>query len=119
MSRQANCYDNAFMESFWSILKLEPIYRSSFLFPLSFFSMQAHHRDFPGLFKAASFEEIAANGRSLNPGRWVGGAPGESVSDVDFKKQLEMLREEPETLNAQAREMESTIARKVTEILES
>jgi transposase InsO family protein len=27
MSRKANCYDNAFMESFWSTLKLELIYR--------------------------------------------------------------------------------------------
>jgi len=27
MSRKANCYDNAFMEAFWSTLKLELIYR--------------------------------------------------------------------------------------------
>jgi transposase InsO family protein len=30
MSRQANCYDNAAMESFWSTLKLELIYRRVF-----------------------------------------------------------------------------------------
>jgi transposase InsO family protein len=30
MSRRANCYDNAHMESFWSTLKLELIYRTSF-----------------------------------------------------------------------------------------
>lgn len=30
MSRKANCYDNAAMESFWSTLKLELVYRSSF-----------------------------------------------------------------------------------------
>lgn len=30
MSRQANCYDNATMEAFWSTLKLELIYRRSF-----------------------------------------------------------------------------------------
>jgi len=30
MSRRANCYDNASMESFWSTLKLELVYRSSF-----------------------------------------------------------------------------------------
>ena len=29
MSRKANCYDNAFMEAFWSTLKLELIYRRS------------------------------------------------------------------------------------------
>jgi putative transposase len=30
MSRKANCYDNAHMESFWSTLKLELIYRRNF-----------------------------------------------------------------------------------------
>ena len=30
MSRKANCYDNAAMESFWSTLKLELVYRSLF-----------------------------------------------------------------------------------------
>lgn len=30
MSRKANCYDNATMESFWSTLKLESIYRTHF-----------------------------------------------------------------------------------------
>jgi transposase InsO family protein len=30
MSRRANCYDNATMESFWSTLKLELVYRSTF-----------------------------------------------------------------------------------------
>ena len=30
MSRRANCYDNAFMESFWSTLKLELVYRVDF-----------------------------------------------------------------------------------------
>ena len=30
MSRKGNCYDNAFMESFWSTLKLEMVYRGVF-----------------------------------------------------------------------------------------
>ena len=30
MSRKANCYDNATMESFWSTLKVELVYRRSF-----------------------------------------------------------------------------------------
>ena len=30
MSRQGNCYDNAFIESFWSTLKLELVYRREF-----------------------------------------------------------------------------------------
>jgi transposase InsO family protein len=30
MSRRGNCYDNAFIESFWSTLKLELVYRRAF-----------------------------------------------------------------------------------------
>lgn len=30
MSRKGNCYDNAVMESFWSSLKLELVYRRDF-----------------------------------------------------------------------------------------
>jgi putative transposase len=30
MSRKGNCYDNACIESFWSTLKLEMIYRREF-----------------------------------------------------------------------------------------
>ena len=76
-------------------------------------------KDVPGLCKAATLKEIEGQGWSLNPGRYVGVAPGEAVSDEDFKEQLEELNEELETLNAQARELEETIARNVAEILEA
>ncbi len=75
--------------------------------------------DVPGLCRAATLKEIEAQGWSLNPGRYVGVAPGEAVSDEDFKQQLETLNEELETLNAAARELETTIANNVTEILEA
>jgi type I restriction enzyme M protein len=76
-------------------------------------------RDVPGLCKAASLQDIAAQGWSLNPGRYVGVAAGEAVSDEDFKEQLETLNEELETLNAQARDLEQIIAGNVAEILEA
>jgi type I restriction enzyme M protein len=76
-------------------------------------------RDVPGLCKAATLKEIAAQGWSLNPGRYVGVAAGETVSDEDFKEQLETLNVELATLNAQARDLETTIANNVAEILET
>jgi type I restriction enzyme M protein len=77
------------------------------------------YRDVPGLCKAATIKEIEVQGWSLNPGRYVGVAPGETVSDEDFKERLEELNEELEKLNLTARELEETIARNVAEILEA
>lgn len=83
------------------------------------FGKKPRYADVPGLCKAATLQEIEAKGGSLNPGRYVGVAPGEDVSDEDFKEQLEALNEELETLNTKARELEETIARNVAEILEA
>ncbi len=77
------------------------------------------YADVPGLCRAATITEIEAQGWSLNPGRYVGVAPGEDVSDEDFKTQLETLNEELESLNAQARELEQTIAVNVAALLEA
>lgn len=75
--------------------------------------------DVPGLCKAATRAEIEAQGWSLNPGRYVGVAKGEELSDEDFKERLEALNEELEVLNAEARELEERIAANVAEILET
>jgi type I restriction enzyme M protein len=83
------------------------------------FGKKPKYADIPGFCKAATLKEIEAQGWSLNPGRYVGVAAGEAVSDEDFKEQLETLNEELETLNAQARELEKTIAGNVAEILEA
>jgi type I restriction enzyme M protein len=81
------------------------------------FGAKPAYADVPGLCKAATLAEIEAQGWSLNPGRYVGVAPGEEVSDEDFKTQLGALNEELESLNAQSRELEQTIAANVAEIL--
>ncbi len=86
---------------------------------LEVFGKTLHYADVPGLCRAASLQEIEAQGWSLNPGRYVGVAPGEAVSDEDFKAQLVALNEELEVLNAQARELEGTIAANVVGILEA
>jgi type I restriction enzyme M protein len=83
------------------------------------FGKKPKFADVPGLCRAATLKEIEAQGWSLNPGRYVGVAAGEAVSDEDFKEQLETLNEELETLNAQARDLEKIIAGNVAEILEA
>ena len=83
------------------------------------FGKKAVYADVLGLCKAATLAEIEAQGWSLNPGRYVGVAPGEEVSNEDFREQFEALSEELESLNAQARELEATIAANVAEILEA
>jgi len=77
------------------------------------------YKDVAGLCRAATLKEIEAQGWSLNPGRYVGVAPGEDVSDEDFQEQLVALNEELEVLNTQARELEQTIAANVASILEN
>ena len=83
------------------------------------FGKKPKYADAPGLCRAATLKEIEAQGWSLNPGRYVGVAAGEDVSDEDFKEQLEALNEELEGLNEQARGLEKTIADNVVEILET
>jgi type I restriction enzyme M protein len=81
------------------------------------FGKKPKYADVPGLCRAATLKEVEAQGWSLNPGRYVGVAAGEAVSDEDFKEQLESLNEELESLNAAACELEATIAKNVAEIL--
>ena len=75
------------------------------------------YRDVPGLCKVATFQEIEAQGWSLNPGRYVGVA-ARAEDDFDFKERLEEQNEELETLNAEARELEERIAENVVKLLE-
>ncbi len=82
------------------------------------FGKKPEYKDILGLCKAMTIKEIEKQGWSLNPGRYVGVAAGEAVSDEDFKEQFETLNEELETLNAQAHALEKTIASNVKEILE-
>ncbi len=81
------------------------------------FGMKPMYSDVAGLCNAATLQEIESQGWSLNPGRYVGVAPGEDVSDEDFNEQLGVLNEELEVLNAQARELEQIIATNVASIL--
>lgn len=83
------------------------------------FGAKPKYADVAGFCKVATIKAIEAQGWSLNPGRYVGVAAGEEVSDEDFKEQLEELNEELERLNTEAHKLEKTIAKNVAEILET
>lgn len=83
------------------------------------FGRKPQYLDVPGLCRVASITDIEAQSWSLNPGRYVGVAPGDIVSDIDFKEQLEALSEQLESLNTQAHVLENTIASDVADILEA
>ncbi|MGJ5630371.1 hypothetical protein [Nostoc sp. CALU 1950] len=72
---------------------------------------------FPPFCKVATLKEIAAQGWSLNPGRYVGVAE-RVVDDFVFAEKLEELNEELEVLNLEARELEERIAENVGKLLE-
>ena len=75
------------------------------------------YRDVPGLCRVANRAEIAAQDWSLNPGRYVGVAPGQVVDDEEFRVKLEALQEELEGLNAEAAALQARIAENVAELL--
>jgi type I restriction enzyme M protein len=75
------------------------------------------YRDVPGLCKIASRKEIEIQDWSLNPGRYVGIAPGHAHDDEEFKIKLGALQEELEALNTQARDLEQTIANNAAQLL--
>ncbi len=74
------------------------------------------YQDIMGLCKVASLKEIEKQGWSLNPGRYVG-VTDEPRDGVDFQERLEELSEELQVLNLEARTLEETIAKNITEIL--
>lgn len=75
------------------------------------------YRDVPGLCKIATRKKIAAQDWSLNPGRYVGVAPGQVHNDEELKGKLETLQEELEELNAEAAQLQARIAQNVAELL--
>lgn len=77
------------------------------------------YRDVPGLCRVATRAEIAAQDWSLNPGRYVGAAPGQAVDDADFKAELERLHEELDGLNADAGLLQARVAQNVAEMLDA
>ena len=75
------------------------------------------YTDIPGLCKVATLDGIKAQDYSLNPGRYIGIAPTEEISDYDFQEQLQALNQELEELNSRAQKFEKIIAKNIKGIL--
>ena len=71
----------------------------------------------PGLCKAVTREEIAANDWSLTPGRYVGVATAEAEDDEDFAEKLREIHDELAELNDKAVELAGRIAGNFEELL--
>lgn len=78
---------------------------------------EGRYADIAGTCKVATIDEIAKQGWSLNPGRYVGVAE-RAIADFDFKEKLEELHEELETLNKEAHELEERIDENMMRLLE-
>lgn len=83
------------------------------------FGERPNYQDILGLCKIATIDEIENHGWSLNPGRYVGVAPGEKISEEDFNEQFISLFEELELLNTQGRELEKAISLNLTSVLQT
>ncbi|MGC9236742.1 MAG: N-6 DNA methylase [Thiomonas sp.] len=79
---------------------------------------QALFEDVPGLCKAVSIEDIAANDYSLTPGRYVGVAAALDDDEDDFAETLRGIHAELAELNDKAVELAGRIARNFEELLE-
>lgn len=73
--------------------------------------------DIAGMCKVATRADIEGQGWSLNPGRYVGVAD-QGEDDFNFVERLETLREELEGLNLESRQLEKSILRTMSALLE-
>lgn len=75
---------------------------------------EAKYSDVTGLCKLASPEEVAEQEYSLNPGRYVGVVIEEDgKTEEEFMAEMLGLQEELETLNQEAHQLESIIAKNI------
>ncbi len=72
----------------------------------------------PGLCKAVTLAEIAANDYSLTPGRYVGTATAAADDEEDFAEKLLEIHDEINDLNDKAVELAGRIRRNFEELLE-
>ena len=74
-------------------------------------------RDVQGLVKLVDHAELAANGYSLTPGRYVGVAPEVDDDEFNFEEALREIHLELDGLNVEAAELAEVIAKNFEELL--
>jgi len=81
------------------------------------FGKNAKYVDVPGLCKVTSLIEVEAHGWSLSPGLYVGAAPIDEITTLDFQEELRRLYGEFEALSFEARDLEKAVAHNVKDLL--
>jgi type I restriction enzyme M protein len=71
------------------------------------------YEDVDGFCKSASREEIAKNGDSLSPGRYIGTEEVESESDEDFNTRMLVLTSQLSEQFAESRRLEANISKQL------
>lgn len=74
------------------------------------------YQDVLGLCRVVSRKDIQNHSWSLNPGHYVGVAPGERDNE-NLSERLEVLQEELEALNVEAEQLNALVAQNVAELL--
>jgi len=79
---------------------------------------ESKYMNVKGLCRIATIEDIAKQGYSLNPGRYVGLPKKVLAKDYDFKQELKKLQEELSTLSKKANKLEPEIFETLKQLLE-
>jgi len=98
--------------------KIETKMGAEALFKQHFGEEISEYRDLLGLCRLVKIRDVETRGWSLNPGRYVGVSKRDNDS-FDFRKRLEELNEELETLKTEARSLEECIAESVMKLTQS
>jgi type I restriction enzyme M protein len=71
------------------------------------------YEDIDGFCKSVTREEIAKNGDSLSPGRYIGTEEVESENDEDFQTRMEILTEQLSTQLMESHRLEASISKQL------
>ena len=77
------------------------------------------YQDVLGLCKVTSLDQIQAKNWTINPGAYIGAAPGEEIDGEDFNERLMILNAELNDLMIEAKNLENTVSSNISKLLGS